>query len=227
MSKVIAFIPARCGSKSIPFKNIKSLCGKPLVYWTISALQNSKNVDEIYVATDCDQIKEVVNNFHLSKVRVYDRDAANAADTSSTESVMMEFISKSALSDDDKFILVQATSPFSETSDFDRALQQLKSDPTFDSLLTCVRVKKFLWNDNGVPMNYDYRKRPRRQDFAGVLMENGAFYINTVGNIKEHGNRLSGRIAVYEMPEFKNVDIDEPDDWEMAEKLMRRHILHS
>ncbi|MEI9919950.1 MAG: acylneuraminate cytidylyltransferase family protein [Bacteroidota bacterium] len=225
MSKVIAFVPVRCGSKSIPLKNIKPFCGKPLVYWTVKALQDS-NVDEIYVATDCKEIKNTVNGFSFSKVKIYDRDPENAQDTSSTESVMLEFIGKQDFADDDKFILVQATSPLSETSDFNAALEKYLSDKAYDSLLTCVRVKKFLWNDDGTSMNYDYRRRPRRQDFNGVLMENGAFYINTVGNIERYNNRLSGKIAVYEMPEYKNVDIDEPDDWAAAEKLMNRFILY-
>ena len=56
---VIAFIPARGGSKSIPEKNIKSFCGKPLIYWNLHELQKS-DVDEIVVATDSDNIKSVV-----------------------------------------------------------------------------------------------------------------------------------------------------------------------
>lgn len=225
MSRIIAFVPVRCGSKSIPLKNIRSFCGRPLVYWTVNALQGSK-ADEIYVATDCDDIKNVVNGFNFSKVKVYDRDLENAADTSSTESVMLEFIDKESFSDDDKFLLVQATCPLSETTDFNKAIDQLLSDRTYDSLLTCVRVKKFMWNDDGTPINYDYRRRPRRQEFNGVLLENGAFYINTVGNIKRDRNRLSGKIAIYEMPEYKNVDIDEPEDWALAERMMNRYVLH-
>ncbi len=63
----IALIPARCGSKSIPFKNIKDFCGKPLIYWSLQALQDSVNIDEIYVATDCDEIKDTVNSFSFFK----------------------------------------------------------------------------------------------------------------------------------------------------------------
>jgi N-acylneuraminate cytidylyltransferase len=76
-------------------------------------------------------------------------------------------------------------------------------------------------------MNYDYRHRPRRQEFDGMLMENGAFYINTVANILASGNRLSGKIGIYEMPEYTSFEIDEPDDWQVMENLMRKHILHS
>ncbi|MFK5937910.1 MAG: HAD hydrolase family protein [Sulfurimonas sp.] len=220
----IAFIPVRCGSKSIPFKNIKNFCGKPLVYWNLLALQNSSNIDEVYVATDCDEIKKVVNNFGLSKVKVYDREAQNANDTASTESVMIEFIEKNSFSDNDLFLLVQATSPLTQTKDFDEALEKLKKENA-DSLLTCVRTKRFYWNDDATPLNYDYKNRPRRQDFDGMLMENGAFYINSIKNIKKDKNRLSGNIVIYEMAEFTSVEIDEEDDWIIKEQLMKKHIL--
>ncbi|MCD8544058.1 MAG: acylneuraminate cytidylyltransferase family protein [Sulfurospirillum cavolei] len=220
----IAFIPVRCGSKSIPFKNIKEFCGKPLVYWNLEALQNSINIDNIFVATDCEEIKSVVNGFGFSKVVVYDREAQNANDISSTESVMLEFIGKQNFDDNDLFFLVQATSPLTQTKDFDEAINTLKNQNA-DSLLTCVRTKRFYWNDNGTPYNYDYKNRPRRQDFNGMLMENGAFYINTIANITKDKNRLSGKVAIHEMEEFTAVEIDEEDDWIIAEKLMYKHIL--
>jgi len=220
----IAFIPVRCGSKSIPFKNIKEFCGKPLVYWNLEALQNSTNIDEIYVATDCSEIKEIVNSFGLSKVKVYDREAQNANDTASTESVMLEFIEKNSFNDNDLFFLVQATSPLTQTKDFDEALAHLKNEKS-DSLLTCIRTKRFMWNEDAIPLNYDYKNRPRRQDFDGLLMENGAFYINSIANIKKEKNRLSGKIAIYEMEEHTAVEIDEEDDWHIAEKFMNKYVL--
>jgi N-acylneuraminate cytidylyltransferase len=220
----IAFIPVRCGSKSIPFKNIKEFCGKPLVYWNLEALQNSANIDKVIVATDCEEIKNVVNSFRFDKVEVYDRELQNANDTASTESVILEFINKQDFDDADLFFLVQATSPLTQTKDFDEALETLKNQKA-DSLLTCVRTKRFFWNANGSPLNYDYKNRPRRQDFDGMLMENGAFYINTMANIKKDQNRLCGKIAIYEMEEYKAVEIDEEDDWVVAEKLMRKYNL--
>jgi YrbI family 3-deoxy-D-manno-octulosonate 8-phosphate phosphatase len=222
----MALIPVRCGSKSIPFKNIKEFCGKPLVYWNLEALQNSVNIDEIYVATDCKEIKDIVNSFAFTKVKVYDRDAQNANDTASTESVMLEFIEKNNFNDDDLFFLVQATSPLTQTKDFDEALEKLKNNKS-DSLLTCIRTKRFIWNDDGTTLNYDYLNRPRRQDFDGLLMENGAFYINSIKNIKKVQNRLSGKIAIYEMEEHTAVEIDEEDDWHIAEKFMYKYVLNN
>lgn len=219
----IAFIPARCGSKSIPIKNIKNFNGKPLVYWSLIAAQKSNNIDEIFVATDCAEIKSVINSFGFSKVKVYDREAENANDIATTESVMLEFIDKNNFDDKDLFLLIQATSPLTQTKDLDEALEKLENEKS-DSLLTCVRTKRFFWNDDAAPFNYDLNNRPRRQDFDGVLMENGAFYINTIGNIKKYQNRLSGKIAIYEMEDFTSIEIDEEDDWILKEQLMKRYI---
>jgi CMP-N-acetylneuraminic acid synthetase len=220
----IAFIPVRCGSKSIPLKNIKIFCGKPLVYWSLKSLQDSKSIDVVYVATDCVEIESIVNSFSLSKVITYKRDGKNATDKSSTESVMLEFLNKNYFKSSDLFLLVQATSPLTRASDFDKAIQVLNQENK-DSLLTCVRTKRFFWGDDNVPINYDFNNRPRRQDFQGLLMENGAFYINSVGNIKRDGNRLSGDIAIYEMEDYNFIEIDEDDDWIFAESLMYKHIL--
>jgi N-acylneuraminate cytidylyltransferase len=138
---------------------------------------------------------------------------------------MLEYIQKRKLPHNEIFMLVQATSPLTETHHFEEAFA-LFSNSHFDSLLTCVRNYRFFWNANGTSKNYDYKNRPRRQDFPGELMENGAFYINTVENILKDGNRLSGKIGIYEMPEYTASEIDEPDDWAILENLMQKYVLH-
>ena len=222
--KTIAFIPVRGGSKSIPLKNIKPFCGKPLVCWNIEALVSFPYVDQVVVATDSDEIWMTVEKQNYKKTILYRRSAENACDTASTESVMLEYIHDAKLAEENIFMLVQATSPLTETIHFSEALQ-MYSKGEYDSILTCVRNFRFFWNEDGTSMNYDYMNRPRRQNFSGMLMENGAFYINTVKNILDNGNRLGGKIGIYEMPEYTATEIDEPDDWIILENLMRKYVL--
>lgn len=223
--KIIAFIPVRGESKSIPLKNIKIFCGKPLLYWNISELEKVKSINKIIIATDSKEIKDTVNSFDLKKTIIYDRDSVNAQDASSTESVMLEYLSKdSVINNEDLFILVQATSPFTQVKDFQKAISLFKKKK-IDSLLSVTRTKKFFWRKDGKPINYNYKKRPRRQDFEGVFEENGAFYINRVGNILRDKNRLSGKIGLYEMPEYSSYELDEPEDWIICEKLMQKNVL--
>lgn len=221
----IAFIPARCGSESIPFKNIKIICGKPLIYWSLLAITKSKNIDQIYVATDCDEIKDTVLDFNFGNVQIFNRSDTNASNNASSESVMLEFLENKRFSDEDLFVLVQVTNPFTSSNDFDDAIDTIKSSNKLDSILSCVETKRFFWTKNGKPINYNFNSRPRRQDFEGILMENGAFYINSVANIKKYKNRLSGNIHPYLMPEYSAVEADEEDDWLMLEKLMYKYVV--
>lgn len=218
----IAFIPVRGGSKSIPLKNIKKICEKPLVYWTAKAANNAKCIDKVVIATDSNEIKAIVNSFGLDKIQVYDRNEENAKDTSSTESVMLEFIEQSNLNNKDYFFLIQATSPMLKTEHIEEMYEKFLQEKS-DSAFSCVLTKRFFWTKDGVPVNYDYKNRPRRQDFEGYMLENGACYINSVENILKDKNRISGKKTLYEMPEYTSYEIDEPDDFLIIEELMKRH----
>lgn len=215
----IAFVPVRGGSKSIPLKNVKNFCGRPLVFWTLLALENS-SVDQVIVATDSSEIASVVQKFRFKKVRIFERSAENAADTSSTESVILELMGREKFRRADLFLLVQATNPFLKAEDIDQALLKMKKDKA-QSLLSVVPIKRFFWTAAGRSVNYDFKKRPRRQDFKGALMENGAFYISSVGSILRSKNRLSGKIACYEMPDYSSFEIDEASDWVICENLFK------
>lgn len=204
----VAFIPVRGGSKSIPFKNIKPICGKPLAYWTVKAACRCQYLDKVYVATDSEKIKQVVEKFKtgfeanlFAKVEVIGRSDASASDTASTEFAMLEFANKYEF---DNIALIQATSPLLQTSDLDRGFEAFNAKET-DSVLSVVRQKRFHWgtNDNGYayPVNYDVYNRPRRQDFTGYLVENGAFYITSKSSLLKTKNRVSGNIKAVEMNE--------------------------
>ena len=77
----VAFIPVRGGSKSIPLKNIKMIAGKPLIYWTAKAASGCTYIDKVYIATDSDEIKRVVNELMIDKVEVIGRSMESASDT--------------------------------------------------------------------------------------------------------------------------------------------------
>lgn len=227
--KNVAFIPVRGGSKSIPLKNIKEICGKPLVYWTVKAACECKYIDVVYVATDSDAIKSTVEAFANSsdnkafeKVEVIGRSAESASDTASTEFAMLEFANNY---DFENIVLVQATSPLLKASDIDRGFEAFNR-PDADSVLSVVRQKRFNWQYDSEgfvhPTNYDVYKRPRRQEFDGYLVENGAFYISSKEDLLKSRNRISGNIKAVEMNEDSFFEIDEPSDWVIIENLMKK-----
>lgn len=227
MDRYAVFIPVRGGSKSIPLKNIKEINGRPLVYWTLDAAVQCEKIDRVYLCTDSVQIREKVQEYICAhqcgeKLLCIDRPAETATDTASTESAMLYFAN--AYPQFERIILVQATSPLLTAEHLTQAIEQYEQDDC-DSLLSVVRQKRFCWRvcDNGYePINYDYLKRPRRQEFDGYLVENGAFYINTREGLLKDNCRLSGKVGVYEMPEETYFEIDEPSDWIVIEHLLRK-----
>ncbi len=226
----VAFIPVRGGSKSIPLKNIKQISGRPLVYWTVKAACGCKYLDKVYVATDSSKIKETVESFKtgveadlFSKVEVIGRSAESASDTASTEFAMLEF---AETYDFNNIVLVQATSPLLQSADLDRGFEAFNEEGT-DSVLSVVAQKRFHWanDERGFthPINYDVFHRPRRQEFDGYQVENGAFYITSKDKLIESQNRVSGNIKAVEMNEDTFFEIDEPSDWVIIEALMKKN----
>ena len=120
MIENVAFIPVRGGSKSIPLKNIKIFAGKPLVYWTVKAAVECSDVNEVYVATDSQKIKDTVLNFNFDKVKVIGRSEQSATDIASTESAMLEFAEKYEFNN---ICLIQATSPLLTSEDLTRGFR--------------------------------------------------------------------------------------------------------
>lgn len=225
----VAFIPVRGGSKSIPLKNIKILNGRPLVYWVVRAACECKYLDKVYVATDSDEIRQAVEKFQsgsekalFSKVMVIGRSAESASDTASTEFAMLEFAEQYEF---DVVALIQATSPLLSGDDLNRGFEAFAEKGT-DSVLSVVLQKRFNWNRDedgyAYAANYDVFHRPRRQEFDGYLVENGAFYITSQKALLESKNRISGNIKAVEMSEDTFFEIDEPSDWVIIEALMRK-----
>lgn len=214
--KWVALMPLRGGSRSIPSKNLKRLAGRPLFAWSLEAAVQSGCFDEIYVSTDSPEIRSAVEREFASSVQVIGRPAETATDTASTESVMLDFQERVAF---DVLCLIQATSPLTRADDFRRAKQQFLEEPA-DSLLTAVESKRFFWTRDGAPVNYDPANRPRRQQFRGLLMENGAFYFTRATTLRTCRTRLGGKTAIYRMPDETGVEVDEPLDWLVAEHLV-------
>jgi YrbI family 3-deoxy-D-manno-octulosonate 8-phosphate phosphatase len=226
IGKTVVFIPVRGGSKSIPFKNIKQFMGKPLVFWSIDAAENSIQVDKIIVSTDSDAIRTTLSNSNASKLLVINRSLEVSTDTASTESTLLEF----ALNYDFEYvILVQATSPLITQEDIDNGFEKFILGG-YDSLLSVVKQKRFIWNtidEVAFPMNYNPLSRPRRQDFDGYFVENGAFYITTRKQLLKSQCRISGKIGIYEMDEATYFEIDEPADWEIMEMIQKNKLTRS
>lgn len=226
IDKFVALIPARGGSKSIPLKNIKPINGRPLIYWSIDAVVNSKSISKVYISTDSKEIENCVLNYDkpsFDKIKIFHRSAETATDTASTETFMLEFAEKV---DFENVLMVQCTNPLITTKDVDGAI---KIFPKFDSILSTVVQKRFYWNyseDGSIKeIGHSIRQRPRRQDWNGVLAENGSIYLISKENLLKGKCRLFGRIGTYVMSDDSYYEIDEPIDWVIIENIMKHRRL--
>jgi CMP-N,N'-diacetyllegionaminic acid synthase len=223
--KVLAFIPARGGSKGLPGKNIKMLAGKPLIAWSIEQAKASTLIDRVIVSTDCPEIAKIAIQYG-AEVPFY-RPENIAGDNATTESAMLHCCEYLKERDElpDYIVLIQATSPIRSIDQFDKALVYIKNND-FDSLLSVSKSHRFTWKkqaDKPVA-SYDYMKRPRRQDISEadqVFLETGSFYITRINRFLETKNRLCGTIGLFETPEDESYEIDTIVDFTICEEILK------
>lgn len=216
----LALMPLRGGSRGIPDKNLRDMAGRPLFAWALEQAVASECFNEICVSSDSERIRDRVRGLFGTAVTVLERSAASATDQAATEQVMLEVADQRAF---DVMALVQATSPLTRAEDF-RAARRRFEDDGLDSLVTGVPSSRFVWSDAGEPLNYAPQARPRRQDMAPSLVENGAFYFTRRNILLTSGCRLGGRIGVHPMAVETLVEIDEPADWPLVEDHLVRRI---
>lgn len=218
--KLIALVPARCGSKGIKFKNIYPICNKPMISYAIKALQNSK-IDEIYVSTDCDIIKNVSID---CGARVINRPLELASDRSPTIECVKHCISSLNLQNNDVIILVQPTSPMVKSIDIINGIDAFNLD-YYDAIISVTINHNILWrydNNQLIPMNHNLHERVRRQDMEKIYNENGAFYIFKVGNITQyHCLYGNGKVGYVEIPKSRAFQVDDYEDILIVESILR------
>lgn len=221
MSGTIAIIPARGGSKRIGRKNLMPLAGQPLVEHTVRHALAADEVDEVIVSTEDGDIAAVAAGIGATVIA---RPPALADDRSTSESALLHVLDARDAPDPELVVFLQATSPVRRPADIDAAVRQLRASGA-DSLLSACRDHGFIWVDsaNGArPTNYDPHDRPREQDMPAQYRENGSIYVFRTPVLRDGGARLGGRVEIYEMDEWSSVQIDEPEDFELAEWILSR-----
>ena len=221
--KTVAFIPARSGSKGIVGKNIKSICGKPLIAWSIEHAKASKQVDQVYVSTNCPEIAEISKKYGAKIPFLRPENISD--DHSTTESAVEHFCN---FLDEQKLnyeniLLIQCTSPIRAIGRFDDAITNFENRH-LDSLVPVSKSKKFLWKNFEAPVaNYNFLQRPRRQDIPSSddsFEETGSFYLFKKQVFSEIKNRICGNVGLYMTPMEESFDIDTMSDFFICESLI-------
>lgn len=224
--KICTIILARGGSKSLLKKNIIDFCGKPLIAWTIEDCQQVE-AGNVYVSSDSGEILEVSTRYGAIPI---DRPFSISGDNATSESGWLHALNliEEKEGTPDWILAPQVTSPLRTADDIRRGIETALSKD-YDSLFSCsIAEDLFFWKkqSNGLgSVNYDWRNRKRRQDFAKQYIENGSFYLFRPQVLRENNNRFGGKIGIVEMEFWKMFEIDSQEDLRMCTALMKEFLL--
>ncbi len=224
--KTLFLIPARGGSKGIPYKNIKPLNGKPLIYYTIDVARQIASDVDICVSTDSDKIIQCVECYGLQVP--FKRPKNIATDTSSTYEVILhalDFYAANGIKYE-SVVLLQPTSPFRKSQDVIKCIEHFSNDlemvvsvknASANPYYNCYEVNK----DHYLVISKGNGSFHRRQDAPKVYEYNGAVYVMNTNALIEKDFNLFQKVGFVEMDDISSLDIDTPLDWEIAEYLLQ------
>jgi CMP-N,N'-diacetyllegionaminic acid synthase len=226
---VIAIIPARCGSKGIPGKNIKFLCGKPLIAWSIQAGLESHYIDEVMVTSDSKEIGDIAKKFGANVPFI--RPAELASDFAPSIDVIRHTINFYQYTQGTHFdytVLLEPTSPLRVSKDVDEAILQLLENPKATALVGICKAASlnpaFLVKKNHENFLVGYEnpnmKVLRRQDTEEIYFFEGSVYISETTTLLSKNTFYHENTLGYELPKWKSFELDDLDDFVIVEALM-------
>lgn len=232
---VIAVIPARGGSKGLPGKNIKILCGKPLIAWTIEAALSSQFIDEVMVSTDSEEIASISKKFGAKIPFI--RPANLARDLTSSYDVIehaLFFYEEELKRKFDYIIMLEPTSPLRDQHDIDAAFKQLMADESAEAIVGVSKTESqnpaflvFL-DEKDHLIGYENKDMPvqRRQDIRDVYFFEGSVYISVVQTLLRKKTFYHEGTLGFVVPKWKSPEIDDSDDFVIVEALMKHKGIH-
>lgn len=222
--RVIAFVPARGGSKGIKDKNMVALAGKPLLQYAVDAARQSGAIDDVIVSSDSERILSVASSLGAKPLR---RPAELATDTAPTDSAVAHFIAEYRLASDTAIVLLQPTSPLRTAKHVADAVV-LWRDRMPSCLISVYEppehpAKSFRLDENGYLTGLFGADAPfqPRQTLPKALMPNGAIYIFSVASFLVGQCIPRTGLLPFMMHRDLSLDIDCPDDLDKAERTLQ------
>lgn len=219
---VLAVIPARGGSKSLPRKNVLPLAGRPLLAWTIAAARNAHCVRRVIVSTEDEEIAAVARAAGAEVP--FPRPAELATDTASSVAVLRHAVEQCPGCA--YVVLLQPTSPLRTAEDIDSAFALLRSSNSPSCVSICAVEESPWWMyrqlEDGriVPLLPEPANGDRRQDLPSVYRVNGALYLARTDWFLQEGKLIGAATIGYRMPRRRSVDIDTRADFECAARIL-------
>ena len=223
MNRIIALLPMKGHSERVPNKNLKLFYGKPLYHSTMNQLLLTKTIGMIVVDTDSIAIKDDINK-EFNDIIIIDRPKEIQGDLVSMNKIISHDLS---IIKGEHFLQTHSTNPLITAKTIDTAVNQYFFDlDNYDSLFSVNELKTRLYDKNMQPINHNPRELIRTQDLEPLYEENSNFYIFSKSSFKNAKNERIGIIPNYfEINKFESIDIDNVDDFILAETIMEKKIL--
>ncbi len=227
---ILGIIPARGGSKGLPKKNIKMMCGKPLIFWTIDQALASEYVDEVFLSTDSEEIAEVSKRTGLNvpflRPPELARDDSPTADA--IEHVLTELQKNGKRFD--YLVLLEPTSPLRRPEDIDAAIRIMDRKKDADCLISVGEIhmehpmiaKAIDKNGFVAPYIHGLEKINQRQQADKAYFPYGVIYISKVSSFMEKRTFYTEKTIPYFIERWQNFEVDDEIDFDIIEYLMMK-----
>lgn len=216
--KVVAFVPIKLNNQRLPGKNLLPIGDKPMCWYIVNSLINTKGIDETYVYCSNNEICKHIPEkaIFLKRPKSLDGNLVKGFE------IYTSFINTI---DADIYVLAHATSPFTKSVSISNALSHVLSGEN-DSAFSAERIQTFVWYKNQ-PINYDLKDVPRTQDMEPIFKETSAFYIFKKEIFTEFHRRIGFNPYIQEMVGIEAVDVDEKKDYDMAVSMFNASKLEN
>lgn len=219
--RIVGLLPMKGNSERVPNKNLKAFDGKPLYHWLLETLLESRYIEKVIINTDSSAIAEdAIASFGEERIIIHDRPENIRGDLVSMNEIIKYDIQKVS---SDFYIQTHSTNPLLSKKTIDNAIEKMNvfsEDDKYDSIFSVTRLQTRLYDKHAQPFNHSLDKLLRTQDLEPLFEENSNFYIFTKESFtKANNNRIGTKPFMYEMDKIEAVDIDEPQDFSIAENL--------
>jgi N-acylneuraminate cytidylyltransferase len=224
MNKIKALLPMKGNSERVPNKNMRDFDGAPLYHSITKLLLASKYIECVVINTDSQIIAKDAKETFGDKIVIIDRPVDIQGDLVSMNEIINYDISQL---DGYYFLQTHSTNPLLKTKTIDKAIEQYFDNLSkYDSLFGVTKIQTRLYDKNANPVNHNPEELLRTQDLEPLYEENSNFYIFSKEAFKNADNKRIGvKPQIFEVNKLEAVDIDEPEDFILAELLYKNKDL--
>lgn len=217
--KISALLPMKGHSERVPNKNIRLFAGRPLYHCVAQVLQESSMVESIIIDTDSDVIAEDATKY-FSKIKIINRPAKLQGDMVSMNDIIAYDLS---VCTGDHFLQTHSTNPLLKRETLENAIEEyLGILDEYDSLFSVTKLQTRLYWESGKPVNHNPEALLRTQDLPPLFEENSNFFIFSKSSFYAANNKRIGiKPRMFTMDKLEAIDIDEEEDFILAEALMK------